>query len=101
MVSGVEHNTINLVRYLFQSHFLSGGNGTMVQQLAKLKEYIMDVLNRCGQITSNIITAKGTAESSMDDIMKAEEAIKRYFWSFYSHSLFSSLFLILSGNWIG
>ena len=68
----------------------------MVQQLAKLKKYIMDVLNRCGQITSNIITAKGTAESSMDDIMKAEEAIKRYFWSFYSHSLFSSLFFIVA-----
>ena len=49
----------------------------MVQQLAKLKEYIMDVLGRCGTITKNILTARTTAESSMDDIMKAEEAIKR------------------------
>lgn len=55
-----------------------GDNGTMGQQLQMLKEQIMEVLKRCGQITKNIMMAGSTAEKSMDDIMKAEEAITRY-----------------------
>ena len=42
-----------------------------------LRQSIQDVLGRCGQITSNIITAGNTAKGSMDDIMAAEEAIER------------------------
>ncbi|KAL4219663.1 Laminin-type epidermal growth factor-like domai [Mactra antiquata] len=52
-------------------------NGTMGEQLQMLKEQIMDVLKRCGDITKNIMMAGTTAENSMDDIMKAEEAITR------------------------
>ena len=49
----------------------------MGQQLQMLRENIHEVLGRCGQITRNIITADTTAKGSMDDIMKAEEAIER------------------------
>ena len=49
----------------------------MGQQLQMLRESIQDVLGRCSQITSNIITANTTARGSLDDIMKAEEAIER------------------------
>lgn len=43
-----------------------------------LRAHILDMLNRCGQITRNILTAGETAQSSQEDIMKAEEAITRF-----------------------
>lgn len=52
-------------------------DGSMGQQLQMLRAHILDMLNRCGQITRNILTAGETAQSSQDDIMKAEEAITR------------------------
>ncbi|KAH3798034.1 laminin subunit gamma-1-like [Dreissena polymorpha] len=52
-------------------------NGTIGQQLEKLKENILEVLNRCGEVTRNILTAGQTAEESLGDISSAEEAISR------------------------
>ena len=55
----------------------AGDNGTIGQQLEKLKENILEVLNRCGEVTRNILTAGQTAEESLGDISSAEEAISR------------------------
>lgn len=49
----------------------------MSQQLQKLKDSIMEMLKRCGQITRNILTAGNTANKSLSDIAQAEEAITR------------------------
>ena len=57
--------------------FFSADDGSMGQQLQMLRDSIQDVLSRCSQITSNIITANTTAQGSLDDIMKAETAIER------------------------
>ncbi|KAL3871372.1 hypothetical protein ACJMK2_039377 [Sinanodonta woodiana] len=55
----------------------SAGGGSLGQQLQMLRKSIEDVLQRCAVITRNIVMAKETSESSLNDIMTAEEAIER------------------------
>lgn len=57
--------------------FPGDSNASMSQQLQKLKDSIMEMLKRCGDITRNILTAGSTAKESLSDIAKAEEAISR------------------------
>lgn len=72
---GKVNDSINIL--LNEARGASSDDGSMGQQLQMLRQSIQDVLGRCGQITSNIITAGNTAKGSMDDIMAAEEAIER------------------------
>ncbi|XP_060569790.1 laminin subunit gamma-1-like, partial [Ruditapes philippinarum] len=69
------NDSVNVL--LDEARGATSDNGTMGQQLQTLKDNILEMLNRCGQITKNILTAGETAQSSNDDIMKAEEAISR------------------------
>ena len=82
-----------ICRRSYVSVLFTGDTGTMGQQLNMLKDSILEMLNKCGQITRNILTAGQTAQSSNDDIMKAEEAISRSVWllSHYGSQIQSNL----------